>query len=182
MCHKLTTLSTSRLAVQRQLSQLEASKAAVWANIPLASRASRTIGSAESPSEYSTGQDATASRERDPVIGLAPLPVPSGGRVARPHAPQFLAEVGLVADRPDPLAGRGVRPYEGEAGTAPSLPVRPSRGRRPEQPVLALAVPCSSQRPTRSVSTLGSEYPAGAGGLNHPACPSQRLTPTSTTP
>ena len=47
--------------------------------------------------------------ELDPVIRLAPLPVPSGGCVAQPHAPRFLAEMGLVADRADPLRV-GTRP------------------------------------------------------------------------
>jgi len=50
--------------------------------------------------------------ELDPVIRLAFFPIPSGGRVLQPHAPRFLAEMGLVADRADPLAGRGVRPDE----------------------------------------------------------------------
>src|SRR5271166_1503127 len=60
----------------------------------------------------------------DPVIRLSPLPVPSSGRVVQPHAPRFLAKMGLVADRADPRTGRGVRPYERAAPCA-SRPKEP---------------------------------------------------------
>jgi len=74
-------------------------------------------GPSSRPWAYESPSSATEGLRRcyelDPVIGLAALPVPSGSRVLQPHAARILAETGLVANRADPLAGRGVRPHKG---------------------------------------------------------------------